>query len=62
MGIDCLYRDLGYRGCDYRGVDKSLNTPPYGFYLGLEGIRKRVLGVGMEESQLISKFADCPFS
>ena len=59
------------------GVGKSLNTPPYGvetwWYQGFGGVRwvdiggvyrevKRGLGVGMEESQQISKFADCPFS
>ena len=38
----------------------------YGSIKGLEGVWRRFIiytvGVGMEESQLISKFADCPFS
>ena len=33
-----------------------------GVEMEVYGRVKRVLGVGKEESQQISKFADCPFS
>ena len=56
MGLECG----GIKGLE--GVGRKDIGGVWGVYREGEKYRRWVVGVGMEESQLISEFADDPFS